>query len=141
INLYHLLRYEDNSFYRRFYAKAYEILRNTTDGHGNAHFNMLDRGVRGPDAARDAETGRLLAEWLERPRRDPYVDLRGELAACGADDRACDAIPVRRRVNTGFLWERSPYLLYGGGEGLIEGAGIDYILPYWMARYYGVLVD
>jgi hypothetical protein len=22
---------------------------------------------------------------------------------------------------------------------LIEGAGIDYILPYWMARYYGIV--
>ncbi|MGH9659655.1 MAG: hypothetical protein ACRD96_13990, partial [Bryobacteraceae bacterium] len=130
INLFHLIRYEDSSFYRSFYNKAYEILRNTTDGHGNAHFNMLDRGVRGANAARDEETVRLLAEWLTRPRRDPYVDLRAEFAACGEDDRACDVIPVPRRVTTGFLWERSPFQLYGGGEGRIEGAGIDYILPY-----------
>lgn len=26
-----------------------------------------------------------------------------------------------------------------GGSGLIETAGIDYILPYWMARYYNVV--
>jgi uncharacterized protein (TIGR03437 family) len=29
--------------------------------------------------------------------------------------------------------------LAGGGTGVIETAGIDYILPYWMARYYGVV--
>jgi hypothetical protein len=27
----------------------------------------------------------------------------------------------------------------GGGSGIIENAGIDYILPYWMARYHRVL--
>ncbi|HEY7180203.1 MAG TPA: hypothetical protein VIC84_02240 [Blastocatellia bacterium] len=45
------------------------------------------------------------------------------------------------RVNTDFLWQRSPFLLFGGGAGAIETAGIDYILPYWMARYYGINVD
>src|SRR5206468_1632511 len=33
----------------------------------------------------------------------------------------------------------SPYQLAGGGDGFIEMPGIDYILPYWMARYYGVI--
>jgi len=42
-------------------------------------------------------------------------------------------------VRTDFLWQRSPFLLVGGGYGTIEGAGLDYILPYWMARYYEVL--
>jgi uncharacterized protein (TIGR03437 family) len=28
--------------------------------------------------------------------------------------------------------------LAGGGKGVVESAGIDYILPYWMARYYSV---
>src|SRR5580704_9779107 len=27
----------------------------------------------------------------------------------------------------------------GGGFGTVEGAGIDYILPYWMARYYSII--
>ena len=43
------------------------------------------------------------------------------------------------RVNTDFLWQRSPFQLRGGGAGTIETAAIDYILPYWMARWYGVL--
>jgi len=44
------------------------------------------------------------------------------------------------RPTTDFLWQRSPYQLANtGGGGVIEGAGLDYILPYWMARYYGVI--
>src|SRR5581483_565663 len=44
------------------------------------------------------------------------------------------------RPTTDFLWQRSPYQLANtGGGNVIEGAGLDYILPYWMARYYGVI--
>jgi uncharacterized protein (TIGR03437 family) len=42
------------------------------------------------------------------------------------------------RPPTDFLWQRNPFQLAGGLYGTIEGAGIDYILPYWMARYYAV---
>jgi uncharacterized protein (TIGR03437 family) len=79
----------------------------------------------------------LLAQWLLRPRRDDWVDLRSKYKACG-EDRACEPIPVPERVRTDFLWQRSPFLLYGGGEGRIEGPGIDFILPYWMGRHYGI---
>ncbi len=137
INLYNLIRLETSSF-KTFYDQAYDLMRRTLDDHGNAHFNVIDRALRGPRAARDQETRAYLRDWLLRPRRDPYVDWRGRIPACG-DDRACSPIPVVDRVTTDFLWQRSPFLLYGGGEGTIEGAGIDYILPYWMGRYYGVI--
>jgi hypothetical protein len=114
-------------------------LRRTTDDHGNAHFDLVDRGLKGPNSTRDAETRSLLEEWLRRPRRDDWVDWRGVYPSCGREDRACVPIPIVDRVRTDFLWQRSPFLLYGGGAGTIEGSGIDYILPYWMARYYGVL--
>jgi hypothetical protein len=137
INLYHLIRLESSSF-RTFYDGAYDLLRRTTDDHGNAHFNLIDRALRGPDPARDADTRAYLRDWLLRPRRDFPVDLRGRYEACGPD-RACQPIPVLERVRTDFLWQRSPFLLFGGGDGFIEAAGIDYILPYWMGRHYGVI--
>jgi hypothetical protein len=140
INLYNLQRLENNPTRRAVYAKAYDILRNTTDDHQNAHFNMLDRAVRGPDARRDAETVRLLDAWLARPRRDFYVDRSRDFGVCG-NNRACSVIPVELRVPTDFLWQRSPFQLFGGGDGLIESPGVDYILPYWMARFYGLLSD
>jgi hypothetical protein len=139
ITFYNLIRLEDNSYYRWLYMNAYNLMRRTTDNHGNPHFNMIDRALKGPDGVRDAETLNLLEDWLRRSRRDEWTDWRNDVryTACG-EDRACEAIPVVDRVRTDFLWQRSPFLLYGGGQGNIEGAGIDYILPYWMARYYRV---
>ncbi len=139
INLYNLIRLEeDSSPYKQLYMNAYDTLRATTGQHRNAHFNMVDRALKGGDGARDGETIALLDLWLERPRRDYWVDLRGRYPACD-NDRACSPIPVEEQVNTDFLWQRSPFLLFGGGLGTIETAGIDYILPYWMARHYGLL--
>jgi len=142
INLYNLIRLEGNVLFRANYMQVYNVLRRTTDDHGNAHFNMIDRALKGADARRDTETRDLLGQWLQRPRRDLFRDWRGDprYPACG-DDRACSPIAVVDRVNTDFLWQRSPFLLFGGGFGTIETAGIDYILPYWMGRYYGVILD
>ncbi len=139
INLYNLIRLETDGGYRGQYMNAYDLLRKTTDDHGNAHFNMIDRSLRGPDERRDAETRDLLARWLLRDRRDFFVDLRGTVAEC--DGHACQPIPVEQRVRTDFLWQRSPFQLSGGGQGLVETSGIDYLLPYWMGRFYGVVTD
>jgi len=138
INLYTLIRLESSSF-GEIYRKAYDVLRNHTDDHGNAFFNMVDRALNGPNPTRDAETRALLEQWLLRPRRDVPVDMRGKVPTCG--DQACQPIPVAQRITTDFLWQRNPRQLQSGGDGLIETAGIDYILPYWMARFYGVVDD
>jgi hypothetical protein len=139
--MYSLLRMEaPNSSARKLYLLGYKKLRRTTETHQNAHFNMIDRAIKGADKRRDQETIELLHAWLSRPRRDPYVDLRGKFPACG-DDRSCDIVPVPQRPTTDFLWQRSPFLLFGGGAGLVEGPGIDFILPYWMARHFDVLTS
>jgi uncharacterized protein (TIGR03437 family) len=49
-------------------------------------------------------------------------------------------VPIPLRPPADFLWQRSPFqLTAGNGSGIIESAGIDYLLPYWMGRYYGVI--
>ena len=138
ITFFHLIRLEDPSS-RGVYERAYAIARNYTAGHQNAFFNMIDMALFGPDARRDAETLAMLELWLKRPRRDLFVDLRGKVPVCG--DQACQPIPVDQRTPTDFLWQRSPFQLFGGGTGTIGNAGVDYILPYWMARYYGLIAD
>jgi hypothetical protein len=141
INLYNLIRLESDPFFRDRYLGAYDVLRRTTDDHGNPHFNMIDHALRGQNSSRDAATRELLTQWLRRPsRRDNFLDWRNDprYPACG-EDRACQPIPVVDRIRDDFLWQRSPFLLFGGGTGKIENAGIDYILPYWMARFYGVI--
>ena len=138
IGMFSLIRGELSDTHRDRYLDAYRLFRRTVDDHGNPHFDMIDRVLQGPNALRDQRVRGLLAAWTRRPRRDFFVDLRGEAPSCG-EDRACEPIPVARRVNTDFLWQRSPFLLYGGGDGFIEAAGIDFLLPYWMGRAYGVL--
>jgi len=139
INMFNLIRLEDDGLARKLYRKAYAVVRRTTDDHGNAHFNMIDRGIGKANTARDTATVAMLEEWLKRPRRDFWIDLTGKYKNCGQKDRACKAIPIAERVNTDFLWQRSPFMLFGGGTGKIETPGIDFILPYWMGRHYGVI--
>jgi hypothetical protein len=123
-----------------WYNAAYDELRNTTASHENAHFNMIDRAINGVNANRDAETQSLLDAWLLRPRVDVYRDFTGQFPVCSTNE-ACQPLPVVDRVTTDFLWQRDPFALSGGGQGDIETAGIDYILPYWMGRYYGVITN
>ena len=141
INLFNLIRLETDSTLRGRYQSAYQYFRDATKNHMNPHFNMIDRALNGPDATRDAETPAYLFQWLQRSRRDFFVDHRGQYPSCVSSDQSCDPLPIPQRVPADFLWQISPFQLDGGGSGLIEGAGIDYILPYWMGRYYGVVND
>ena len=89
MSFYQLVGRQDNSNNRN----AYLTLRNYTAAHQNPFFNMVDRALRGPDAARDAETRTLLDQWLQRPRRDFYVDVSSQVPVCGSD--ACSPFPFR----------------------------------------------
>ncbi len=140
INLYNLLTSGDNWFVRRSYVNAFDILRKTTGDHQNAFFDIVDNAVNGHDAVRDQRIRDNLRALLHREGVTGWVDLRSEYPACdGSGDHTCEVIPVSDRVPTDFLWQRSPFQLYGGVYPNIESSGLDYILPYWMARYYGVI--
>jgi uncharacterized protein (TIGR03437 family) len=136
IDFYNLIQMDASSA-KSLYQAAYGVLRNATSSDQNAMFDMVDRGLNGPNPSRDAEAVALINAWLQRSRRDVSVNLTGVLPACGTT--ACGPIPVVLRPPDEYLWEETPYQLTGGGSGIIETAGIDYILPYWMARYYGLI--
>jgi uncharacterized protein (TIGR03437 family) len=136
ISFYNLIRLESSSA-KSIYQAAYDVLRSATASQQNAMFDLVDRGLNGPNASRDAETVALINEWLQRPTRDETVNLTNVVPVCGG--QACQPIPVALRPPDEYLWEESPFQLSGGGSGIIETAGVDYILLYWMARYYGVI--
>jgi hypothetical protein len=52
-------------------------------------------------------------------------------------------VPVHLRAPTGyFIWQKDPYKTGDSEletEGKKEATGLDFILPYWMGRYYGFL--
>ena len=139
ITFFNLVRLEPaKSAYRPLYMNGYRTLRQCTATHQNAHFNLIDRALTGVNGQRDKDTETFLSLWLQRSRRDYATDVSSKYQVCGTN-RACGIVAVNDRPNTDFLWQRSPQLLYGGGDGTIETAGIDYLLPYWMARYYKVI--
>jgi uncharacterized protein (TIGR03437 family) len=133
MTFYNLVRLSKDSSY----LSAYQIARNYTASHQNAFFDMIDNALQGPNSARDAEARMLLDQWLLRPARDPHVDVTNTVSVCGS--AACSPVPVPLRPPTDFLWQRDPFQLTGGGSSTVESPGIDYILPYWMGRYYGVI--
>jgi len=134
---YNLIRLEQNSKIRKGYMKTYTKLRNATKSHLNPYFNMIDFALSGADEDRDRETLDELEADLRRNHRNFPVDLSGKYKACKLNI-ACVVIPVAERPYEDFLWQRHPFALSGGGDGSVESPNVDYILPYWMARYYGV---
>ncbi|HEX4923531.1 MAG TPA: hypothetical protein VFV50_05575, partial [Bdellovibrionales bacterium] len=136
---FNLLRLEpEGSKHRKKYRDAYSHYWKTVRGHQNAHFNMVDRALFGADDGRDQQTRDLLDQFLTRGLRHKTVDLRDKYKAC-SDNWSCDPIPVAERASSDFIWQREPFLLFQEGDERVEGPGIDYLLPYWMARAYGVL--
>ena len=133
MSFYNLIRLQSTDSNLR----AYKIVRNDTAAHQNAFFDIVDRALEGADATRDAEARNLLEQWLPRSKRDVSIDLTKTVSVCGSE--ACQPVPVGLRPATDFLWQRDPFQLTGGGSGIIESPGIDYILPYWMGRYYGAI--
>ena len=133
MSFYNLVRLQSNSNN----LAAYQIVRTYTASHQNAFFDIVDAALAGANASRDAEMRSLLDQWLQRPEREIYVDLSKTVAVCGSE--ACQPIPVPLRPTLEFLWQIDPFQLAGGGDGTVEGSGIDYILPYWMGRYYGAI--
>jgi hypothetical protein len=141
ITFYNLIRLETDKSLLAQYNSAYTVYWNAIKTHLNPHFDMIDRALNGPNALRDEQTAAYVGQFLRRPRRDVYVNLEGRFPSCVSADQSCNPIPIPLRVTTDFLWQRSPFQLVGGGSGTVEGAGIDYILPYWMGRYYKVVDD
>ena len=135
MTFYNLVRLQDTGGNR----DAYGIVRNATSTHQNAFFDLIDRALNGPSPVRDAETLRLLTDWLQRPQRESAVDLSKIMPVCGSE--TCTPVPVPLRATAEFLWQIDPFQVSVVDSGTIEGSGIDYILPYWMARYYNVAAD
>ena len=142
LTFYNLIHYESDGKVRSNNVKAYERMRRIVETHRNAHFNMIDRVLMGVDVQRDQDIPVILTECVARPQREGWHDYSDRYPVCGGtkeEPTSCEPLPIVDRVLTDFLWQRSPFQLRGGGDNRIGVAGLDYLLPYWMARYYGII--
>jgi hypothetical protein len=65
-------------------------------------------------------------------RRDLRIDARP-----GVESEAVPVLPPdERRIQK---WNGNEMALDGGGDGNSPESGAEYLLPYWMGRYYGFI--
>jgi hypothetical protein len=91
------------------------------------------------DAVLNAQVAQL-AGFPVAPNQAHPVDLYGiypESVRCPG--LSAEAIDVSERVPARFMWERQPWKLEDPGlpNGLY--GGVDYLLAYWLGRYYGFI--
>ena len=158
-----LLEHEtDPAAYMRAY-QAVAVQRHYIGHHLNAHFNNVYLAFDPSAVARlGAENTNLLSRWLLWPRRRPGVDLHGDAsiekmqytaplnaaASVGLAPKTKEIakypIAPDRRIGSGFMWSVSPCQLDPGfvsnPDLYIEGETLDFVLPYWMARYHRAIV-
>ncbi|EXJ15996.1 hypothetical protein [Imhoffiella purpurea] len=96
------------------------------------------------DASRDliAANAAQLARFPIAPNLAKGRDLRGiypESEECPGISAV--AVDVDERVPATFVWERHPWKLYDAGTPNLVYPGIDYLMAYWMGRYYGFIAD
>lgn len=139
------------------------VMRRFIGHHQNAHFNN-SYGAADPASLPRlaAENEVLLTRWMRMKRRFLIGDLTNDptiekITVALPIPKVSNAstpfqqtmtiarqpIPLEKRLSTGFRWSRSPVRLsddyIGTPEPNKEGEGVDFVLPYWMSRYYGLV--
>ena len=136
IDLYDLIRLEASSAKTIYRVRIHAVARPYRAAPERLLQHHRSCALTARTRRATARRSHLLDAWLLRLRRDFGVDLTSVVPVCG--DQACQPVPVWLRPPTISCGSEAPSSSAVGGAGIIESAGIDYILPYWMARYYGL---
>ena len=152
-NWFHLMRLEDDPAlvpqYRAIYRDT--LWLNTGDTTPNrkgikeanavtAPWYMYSTGDRDPEMLWDALWN--LSTFPDAPLRDHLVVNSTDTTIVKNPDfptEALYALPYARRGSDMVVWHRDPFTLDGGSDSGEERTGCDYLLPYWMGRYYGYI--
>jgi hypothetical protein len=67
----------------------------------------------------------------------PFAPIHTTIAGSSSDPlRALNPLPIAERVGADFVWQKDPTNLNGTEPPTWEPPGDDFLLPYWMIRYY-----
>lgn len=165
LNFYTLWRNETNPDRRAFYLDAYhDMIWHLVAHTHNAFFDdiYLANCARAGEC-RDyeetlADVSAQLADFQDPPVRDVTIeipeweldpvsvflsDLIDQLGIRELIDigyQTLEPRPVIYRCPASFMWQKTPYNLDCiGGDGTEVYPGNDYLLPYWMGRYYDLV--
>jgi len=74
------------------------------------------------------------------PQGGPTVEVATQSPATAQNGsnplRSTTPLALVDRPESDFIWQRSPFTLDGAWSPNGRDAGVDYVLPYWMIRYY-----
>jgi hypothetical protein len=144
--MFNWVRLEDNPT-RKSYLKT-DILRDrfwsAVQNHKNVFFAYLFASQANP-----ADTANVLTvhnAQLSQFPPPPYTAIPVDNTGLYAENPSCPglssvAIDVQHRIPAGFIWERNPWTLTDPGADYLVFPGIDYLISYWMGRYFGFLRD
>lgn len=142
---YPLLKYETHPFLLEYYHKSLQRSWEIERPEKNPLFNFI--------YATEFPGGFDLEESIWMLRRIPLTGLRWAHRNSHRADiiidtsvgrfkeaQSVEILPFDER--TLHLWNENPYRLDGWwGDGTNEQPGTFYLLPYWMGRYYGFIVE
>ena len=147
----------DPALYRE-YVKELVILEDAIGFHENAYHDAV-YGTVVPAAVhqKGLVVEDSLLRWSLRPRRAYAQDLTGDPTIPKAPYAppsynaqgvvlngpptlyALHPLPVERRCSGDFVWIQDPFKLADWNDPLKQYPGLDMVLPYWMARSYGLI--
>ena len=147
---YILLRFEKDPSLLKFYVESLNRAWENVKKENNPHFTFIYHAIH----PQNIKTQSFLSAAVEtlylfptdRRNHEVVNSDRSDLCMAWRKDRfgrkqACIPLPMDQRPADDFEWKENPYRLDGGGAGDVEFSGVDYLLPYWMGRYYGFITE
>ena len=136
-----LLLYETDPQLRELYLESLDAWYASARADGSPYFNFTVSALTDRDVDRQASLAFL---------RDMPLDLvRWRIDNGQREDLRMTRVPELGPLQTDRLvppsergvmrWDKNPWLAVQGDGGQTESAGVFWLLPYWMGRYYGFI--
>jgi hypothetical protein len=144
LSYYTLLRYETDPHLRRFFVMSLERTWQRERRERCPLWNFLYGALTGNHCEAEAAVKTLqeipldLVHWTVRNSHRADLVVSEELGRFG-ERQATDPLPFTERPL--HKWNGNPYRLDGGADGLVEEDATFFLLPYWLARFHGLLAE
>ena len=141
---YPLIMLEEDPSLRQLYLLSLERTQAKLRPEGSPFYNILYGVLTGRacdiDTALDwlIDTPMDLIDWTVSNQGREDKRVRSEM---GRFDEAQFETPPRASERRVSKWNANPYVVDAGEDGAREEDGTFWLLPYWMARCHGLLIE
>ncbi len=142
LSYYTLLRYETDTELRRILLMSLERTWRMERKERNSLWNFIYGALTGKLCDVEAAVKTLqeipldLVHWNVRNSHRDDVQVDESLGRFG-ELQAIEPLPFTERPM--HKWNGNPYRLDGGANGMVEEDATFFLLPYWLARFHGLI--